>query len=172
MFGVFFGSLLRRPADRRHRASHGAAAAAVVGIYYEYHWSSAGHFQQPLERHQPSFFQALANLWQQVVYPIALINQARLLVLRNSLHSFAAWLLLLSDTSVSGVPRCQIRLHCLRGIMRNGSVATSANSRFRCSGTTFQPLPPAANLINPGDRQRVDMSDALAMDTSENREGI
>jgi hypothetical protein len=26
------------------------------------------------------FFQALVNLWQQVVYPIALINQARLMV--------------------------------------------------------------------------------------------
>ena len=47
--------------------------------------------------------------------------------------------------------------------MRNGSVGDFGqfDQVFR---TTFQPLPPAAN-INPGDRQRVDMSDALAMDT-------
>jgi len=30
--------------------------------------------------------------------------------------------------------------------------------------TTYQPLPPVTD-IDPGDRQRVDMSDALAMDT-------
>jgi hypothetical protein len=51
----------------------------------------------------------------------------------------------------------------LEAIMRNASVADFGqfDQVFR---TTFQPLPPAAN-INPGDQQRVDMSDALAMDT-------
>ena len=47
--------------------------------------------------------------------------------------------------------------------MRNGSVADFAPIR---SGfpDNIPALPPAAN-IHPGDRQRVDMSDALAMDT-------
>jgi hypothetical protein len=47
--------------------------------------------------------------------------------------------------------------------MRNRSVGDFAqfDQAFR---TTFQTLPPATD-IHPGDRQRVDMSDALAMDT-------
>ena len=47
--------------------------------------------------------------------------------------------------------------------MRNGSISDFAqfDQAYR---TTFQPLPPASDL-HPGDRQRVDMSDALAMDT-------
>ena len=47
--------------------------------------------------------------------------------------------------------------------MRNRSVGDFAqfDQAFR---TTFQPLPPATD-IHPGDRQRVDISDALAMDT-------
>jgi len=51
----------------------------------------------------------------------------------------------------------------LEVIMRNRSTSDFAqfDQAFR---TTFQPLPPASDL-HPGDRQRVDMSDALAMDT-------
>jgi hypothetical protein len=47
--------------------------------------------------------------------------------------------------------------------MRNRSVLDFAqfDQAFRA---TFQPLPPASDL-DPGDRERVDMSDALAMDT-------
>ena len=51
----------------------------------------------------------------------------------------------------------------LEVIMRNGSIADFAqfNQTYR---TTYQQLPPVTD-IDPGDRQRVDMSDALAMDT-------
>src|SRR5258708_23813987 len=51
----------------------------------------------------------------------------------------------------------------LEVIMRNRSVSDFAqfDQAFRA---TFQTLPPASDL-HPGDRQRVDMSDALAMDT-------
>jgi hypothetical protein len=51
----------------------------------------------------------------------------------------------------------------LETLMRNGSVGDFAqfDQAFR---TTYQPLPPVTD-IDPGDRQRVDMSDALAMDT-------
>jgi hypothetical protein len=106
------------------------------------------------------FFQALANLWQQVVYPIALINQARLLV-TQLIAQFRGLVTAIDNISVRSATLPNPT--ALEGIMRNGSVADFGqfDQVFR---TTFQPLPPAAN-INPGDRQRVDMSDALAMDT-------
>ena len=51
----------------------------------------------------------------------------------------------------------------LEAIMRNGSIVDFGqfNQTYR---TTYQQLP-AVTDIDPGDRQRVDMSDALAMDT-------
>jgi hypothetical protein len=106
------------------------------------------------------FFQALVNLWQQVVYPIALINQARLMV-TQLIAQFRGLVTAIDNISVRSATLPNPT--ALEGIMRNGSVADFGqfDQVFR---TTFQPLPPAAN-INPGDRQRVDMSDALAMDT-------
>ena len=106
------------------------------------------------------FVQALANLWQNVVYPINLINQARMMV--NQLVSqFRGLVAAINNVNVRSATLPNPA--ALEVIMRNGSVADFAqfDQAFR---TTFQPLP-AAPDIHPGDRQRVDMSDALAMDT-------
>ena len=105
------------------------------------------------------FFQALVNLWQQVVYPIALINQARLMV-TQLIAQFRGLVTAIDNISVRSATLPNPT--ALEGIMRNGSVADFGqfDQVFR---TTSEPLPPAAN-INPGDRQRVDMSDALALD--------
>ena len=106
------------------------------------------------------FFQALVNLWQRVVYPIALINQARMMV-TQLVAQFRGLVRAIDNVNVRSATLPNPT--ALEGIMRNGSVGDFGqfDQVFR---TTFQPLPPAAN-INPGDRQRVDMSDALAMDT-------
>ena len=107
-----------------------------------------------------SFFQALVNLWETIVYPIALINQAQMMV-TQLIDQFRGL--------VSAIDNINVRSAtlpnpiALETIMRNGSVADFGqfDQVFR---TTFQPLPPATN-IGPGDLQRVDMTDALAMDT-------
>ena len=104
--------------------------------------------------------QSLVNLWENVVYPVALINQAQLMVTQLVAHFRGL---------VSAVDNVNVRSAtlpnpiALEAIMRNGSVADFGqfDQVFR---TTFQPLPPAAN-ISPADQQRIDMSDALAMDT-------
>ena len=56
-----------------------AAAAAVVAIITNTIGALLGTSNGLLSDIN-RFFQALASLWQQVVYPIALINQARLMV--------------------------------------------------------------------------------------------
>jgi hypothetical protein len=106
------------------------------------------------------FVQALANLWQNVVYPINLINQARMMV-SQLVAQFRGLVAAISNVNVRSATLPNPS--ALEVIMRNGSVAdfTQFDQAFR---TTFQPLP-AAPDIHPGDRQRVDMSDALAMDT-------
>jgi hypothetical protein len=106
------------------------------------------------------FVQALANLWQNVVYPISLINQARMMV--NQLIAQFLGLVAAID-NVNVLSATLPNPSALEVIMRNRSVGDFAqlDHVFR---TTFQPLPPAPD-IHPGDRQRVDMSDALAMDT-------
>ena len=106
------------------------------------------------------FVQALANLWQNVVYPINLINQARMMV-SQLVAQFRGLVAAINNVNVRSATLPNPS--ALEVIMRNGSVAdfTQFDQAFR---TTFQPLP-ATPDIHPGDRQRVDMSDALAMDT-------
>jgi hypothetical protein len=107
-----------------------------------------------------SFVQALANLWQNVVYPINLINQARLMV-NQLVAQFRGLVAAIDNVNVRSATLPNPS--ALEAIMRNGSVVDFAqfDQAFR---TTYQPLP-AVQDIHPGDRQRVDMSDALAMDT-------
>ena len=106
------------------------------------------------------FFQALVNLWENVVYPIALINQTHMLV-TQLIAQFRGLVTAIANINVrsASLPNPS----ALELIMRNGSIADFAqfNQTYR---TTYQQLPPATD-IDPGDLQRVDMSDALAMDT-------
>jgi hypothetical protein len=106
------------------------------------------------------FMQALVSLWEDVVYPINLINQARAMV-TQLVAQFRGLVAAIDNVNVHSatLPNPTV----LETIMRNGSVADFAqfDQAFR---TTYQPLPPVTD-IDPGDRQRVDMSDALAMDT-------
>ena len=104
--------------------------------------------------------QALANLWQNVVYPINLINRA-LMMVNQLITQFRELVATVDNVNVRSATLPNPS--ALEVIMRNRSVADfpQFDQAFR---TTFQPLP-ATPDIHPGDRQRVDMSDALAMDT-------
>ena len=106
------------------------------------------------------FFQALVNLWENIVYPIALINQARMMV-TQLIAQFRGLVTAIGNINVSSATLPNPS--ALEAIMRNGSIADFGqfNQNYR---TTYQQLPPVTD-IDPGDRQRVDMSDALAMDT-------
>src|ERR1019366_7887983 len=106
------------------------------------------------------FMQALVSLWEDVVYPINLINQARAMV-NQLVAQFRGLVAAIDNVNVHSATLPNPT--ALEAIMRNGSVADFAqfDQAFR---TTDQPLPPVTD-IDPGDRQRVDMSDALAMDT-------
>ena len=106
------------------------------------------------------FMQALVSLWEDVVYPINLINQARAMV-NQLVAQFRGLVAAIDNVNVHSATLPNPT--ALETIMRNGSVADFAqfDQAFR---TTYQPLPPVTD-IDPGDRQRVDMSDALAMDT-------
>jgi hypothetical protein len=136
-----------------------AAAAAVVSIINNTIGSLLGTSNGLLSDIN-SFFQALFNLWENIVYPIALINQAQMMV-TQLINQFRGL--------VSAIDNINVRSAtlpnpiALETIMRDGSVADFGqfDQVFR---TTFQPLPPATD-IGPGDLQRVDMTDALAMDT-------
>jgi hypothetical protein len=136
-----------------------AAAAAVVGIITNTIGSLLGTANGLLSGIN-GFFRALVNLWQTVVYPIALINQARLMV-TQLVSQFRGLITAIDHINVQSATLSNPI--ALEGIMRNGSVADfgQLNQAFR---TTFQPLPPVTDL-DPGDRQRVDMSDAFAMGT-------
>jgi hypothetical protein len=104
--------------------------------------------------------QALVSLWEDVVYPINLINQARAMV-TQLIAQFRGLVAAIDNVNVHSATLPNPT--ALESIMRNGSVTDFAqfDQAFR---TTYQPLPPVTD-IDPGDRQRVDMSDALAMDT-------
>jgi hypothetical protein len=106
------------------------------------------------------FMQALVSLWEDVVYPINLINQARAMV-NQLVAQFRGLVAAIDNVNVRSATLPNPT--ALEAIIRNGSVADFAqfDQAFR---TTYQPLPPVTD-IDPGDRQRVDMSDALAMDT-------
>jgi hypothetical protein len=136
-----------------------AAAAAVVSLITNTIGALLGSSNGLLGSIN-GFVQALANLWQNVVYPINLINQARMMV-NQLIVQFRGLVAAIDNVNVRSTTLPNPS--SLEVIMRNRSVADFAqfDQAFR---TTFQPLPPAPD-IHPGDRQRVDMSDALAMDT-------
>ncbi len=136
-----------------------AAAAAVVSLIVNTIGSLLGTANGLLGSIN-GFVQALANLWQNVVYPINLINQA-LAMVNQLIAQFRGLVAAIDNVNVRSATLPNPS--SLEAIMRNRSVGDFAqfDQAFR---TTFQPLPPASD-IHPGDRQRVDMSDALAMDT-------
>ena len=136
-----------------------AAAAAVVSLITNTIGSLLGTANGLLGSIN-SFFQALVNLWEKTVYPIALINQSRLLV-TQLIAQFRGLVTAIANVNVRSATLPNPS--ALEVIIRNGSVGDFAqfNQAYR---TTYQQLPPVTD-IDPGDRQRVDMSDALAMDT-------
>ena len=136
-----------------------AAAAAVVSLITNTIGSLLGTANGLLGSIN-SFFQALVNLWEKTVYPIALINQSRLLV-TQLITQFRGLVTAIANVNVRSATLPNPS--ALEVIIRNGSIGDFAqfNQAYR---TTYQQLPPVTD-IDPGDRQRVDMSDALAMDT-------
>ena len=136
-----------------------AAAAAVVSLITNTIGSLLGSANGLLSSIN-NFFQALVNLWENTVYPIALINQSRMLV-TQLIAQFRGLVTAIANVNVRSATLPNPS--ALEVIMRNGSIGDFAqlNQTYR---TTYQQLPPVTD-IDPGDRQRVDMSDALAMDT-------
>jgi hypothetical protein len=136
-----------------------AAAAAVVGLITNTIGALFGTANGLLGSIS-NFLQALANLWQNIVYPIALINQSRMLV-TQLITQFRGLITAIHNINVRSATLPNPS--ALEAIMRNGLIADfgQLNQTYR---TTYQQLPPVTD-IDPGDRQRVDMSDALAMDT-------
>ena len=136
-----------------------AAAAAVVSLITNTIGSLLGTANGLLSSIN-NFFQALVNLWEKTVYPIALINQSRMLV-TQLIAQFRGLVTAIANVNVRSATLPNPS--ALEVIMRNGSIGDFAqfNQTYR---TTYQQLPPVTD-IDPGDRQRVDMSDALAMDT-------
>jgi len=104
--------------------------------------------------------QAFSDLWQKVVYPIALIAQAQAMV-AQVVAMFTG--LAISIHNVNVLSATLPNPTALEVIIRNRSVSdfVQFDQAFR---QTYRPLPPATD-IDPGDRQRVDMSDAMAMGT-------
>ena len=102
--------------------------------------------------------QAFSDLWQKVVYPLSLIKQA--LSLANQLMTVFAPITA-SIHNISVLSATLPNPASLETILRNRSIGDvpSFDLAFR---QTYQPVP-AANDIEPGDRQRVDMSDAMSM---------
>jgi len=136
-----------------------AAAAAVVSLIVNTIGGLLGTANGLLGSIN-GFVQALANLWQNVVYPVNLINQA-LAMVNQLIAQFRGLVAAIDNVNVRSATLPNPA--SLEVIIRNRSVADFAqfDQAFRA---TFQPLPTASDL-HPGDRQRVDMSDALAMDT-------
>ena len=137
-----------------------AAAAAVVSLITNTIGALLGTANGLLGSIN-SFFQALVNLWQNVVYPIALINQARLLV-TQLIAQFRGLVTAIDNVNVRSATLAEsyrarsdhaerVNWRTLRNSIRRTG---RPSSRFR-----------RRQIIDPGDRQRVDMSDALAMDT-------
>ena len=136
-----------------------AAAAAVVSLITNTIGSLLGTANGLLGSIN-NFFQALVNLWENTVYPIALINQSRMLV-TQLIAQFRGLVTAIANVNVRSATLPNPS--ALEVIIRNGSIGDFAqfNQTYR---TTYQQLPPVTD-IDPGDRQRVDVSDALAMDT-------
>ena len=157
---IAFGLIAPPPAEAQLGAiAIVAAAAAVVGVITNTIGGLLGSANGLLGTIN-GFVQALFNLWGNVVYPINLINQALMMV--NQLVAQFRGLVTAID-HVNVLSATLPNPSALEVIMRNGSVADFGqfDQAFR---TTYQPLPPVTD-IHPGDLQRLDMSDALAMDT-------
>lgn len=104
--------------------------------------------------------QAFSDLWKRIVYPQALIDSARAMVGQIKAQFTSTAGLIHAINVLSGTLPASMSLEQL---MRNRSITDfpQFDQAFR---QTFQPVPPITN-IEPGDQQRVDMDDALAMDT-------
>jgi hypothetical protein len=103
--------------------------------------------------------QALLNLWQNIVYPQALIAQAQAMVQQ----------IIVQDTGLAGninnINVLSATLPtpiALEQTIRNASVADFGQFT-QLYWQNYQPVP-ATGTIAPGDQQRVDASDAFAMD--------
>jgi hypothetical protein len=157
---IGFGLIAPRPAVAQIGAlGVAAAAAAVVALITNTIGALFGTANGLLGSIQ-NFLQALVNLWENIVYPIALINQTRMLV-TQLIAQFRGLITAIDNINVRSATLPNPS--ALEAIMRNGLIADFGqfNQTYR---TTYQQLP-AVTDIDPGDRQRVDMSDALAMDT-------
>src|SRR5580658_7851227 len=157
---IGFGLIAPQPAVAQIGAlGVAAAAAAVVALITNTIGALFGTANGLLSSIN-NFLQALVNLWQNIVYPIALINQTRMMV-TQLIAQFRGLITAIDNINVRSATLPNPS--ALEAIMRNGSIADFGqfNQTYR---TTYQQLPPMTD-IDPGDRQRVDMSDALAMDT-------
>jgi hypothetical protein len=157
---IGFGLVAPRPAVAQIGAlGVAAAAAAVVALITNTIGALFGTANGLLSSIN-NFLQALVNLWENVVYPIALINQTRMLV-TQLIAQFRGLITAMDNINVRSATLPNPS--AFEAIMRNGSIADFGqfNQTYR---TTYQQVPPVTD-IDPGDRQRVDMSDALAMDT-------
>ena len=103
--------------------------------------------------------QAFSDLWQKVVYPLALINRA-LSLAHQLMMTFTP--LALSIHNINVLSATLPNATALESVIRDRSTGnfSTFDQDFR---QTYQPIPPPTD-INPGDRQRVDMSDAMSMD--------
>jgi hypothetical protein len=104
--------------------------------------------------------QAFSDLWQKIVYPVALIASAKAMV-TEIISEFTG--VAVSINNINVLSATLPSPTALEAIIRNASIAdfSQFDQTFR---QTYQPIPPAGN-ISSGDQQRVDMDDALAMDT-------
>ncbi len=157
---IGFGLIAPRPAVAQIGALGVAAAAAAVVALITNTIGALFGTANGLLGSINNFLQALVNLWENIVYPIALINQTRMLV-TQLIAQFRGLITAIDNINVRSATLPNPS--ALEAIMRNGSIADFGqfNQTYR---TTYQQLPPVTD-IDPGDRQRVDMSDALAMDT-------
>jgi len=103
--------------------------------------------------------QAFSDLWQKVVYPLALINRA-LSLARQLMTTFTP--LALSIHNINVLSATLPNATALESVIRDRSTGnfSTFDQDFR---QTYQSIPPPTD-INPGDRQRIDMSDAMSMD--------
>jgi hypothetical protein len=103
--------------------------------------------------------QAFSDLWQKVVYPLALINRA-LSLSHQLMTTFTP--LALSIHNINVLSATLPNPTSLESVMRDRSTGdfSTFDQDFR---QTYQQLP-APTDMDPGDRQRVDMSDAMSMD--------
>ena len=157
---IGFGLIAPRPAVAQIGALGVAAAAAAVVALITNTIGALFGTANGLLGSINNFLQALVNLWENIVYPVALINQTRMMV-TQLIAQFRGLITAIDNINVRSATLPNPS--ALEAIMRNGLIADfgQLNQTYR---TTYQQLPPVTD-IDPGDRQRVDMSDALAMDT-------